>query len=425
MPFSQRRTENFIHELEIQGMTSAKYWKIKVISLFLALVLGSADVAQAQTMPFPQWLDELKAEAVARGVKLSTLEHALAGVQPIKRVIELDRRQPEFTLTFWKYLSNSVNDRRIRRGKELLETHRALLEKVSRKYGVQPRFLVAFWGLESNFGTYTGTFPVVGALVTLAYDPRRAKFFREQLLAALSLINDGHMPSTVKGSWAGAMGNHQFIPTTYRDFAVDFNGDGRRDLWNSLPDIFASAANYLRRSGWDEQYTWGREVRMPRDFDFELSGLDTKKTMSEWQKLGVRRFDGRDLPDVDIKGSLIVPAGFEGPAFLVYKNYRTVLVWNRSIFYAIAVGHLADRLIGGGPLLADRPDNEAPMSRSDVAAMQRLLAKHGYDPGGSDGVIGPLTRKAVKSFQKSRNLPPDGFPSAKFLERLRGAGNTQ
>ena len=406
-------------------MNRSSCCKIKIILFAIILILGSVDAVRAQTLPFPQWLESLKAEAIARGVKASVLEQALAGVQPIKRVIELDRRQPEFTLTFWKYLSNSVNDRRIRRGKQLLENHRTLLERVSRKYGVQPRFLVAFWGLESNFGEYTGTFPVVGALVTLAYDPRRAKFFREQLLAVLSLISDGHMPAIVKGSWAGAMGNHQFIPTTYRDFAVDFNGDGRRDLWNTLPDIFASAANYLRRSGWNEQYTWGREVRLPDRFDFELSGLDTRKTMLEWQMLGVRRFDGRDLPDVDIEGSIIVPAGFEGPAFLVYKNYRTVLVWNRSIFYAIAVGHLADRLIGGGPLLATRPDNEAPLSRANVAAMQRLLTKQGFDPGGTDGVIGPLTRKAIKAFQKSRDLPPDGFPSAGFLVRLRDTASAQ
>ena len=285
--------------------------------------------------------------------------------------------------------------------------------------------MIAFWGLESNFGDFTGKFSVIGALVTLAFDPRRAKFFREQLLAALSLINDGHMAVGVKGSWAGAMGNHQFIPTTYRDFAVDFDGDGRRDLWNSLPDIFASAANYLSRSGWDDRYTWGREIRLPPGFNPEVSALDIRKPLSEWQQLGVRRFDGRDLPAVDLDGSVILPAGFNGPAFLVYKNYRTVLVWNRSIFYAIAVGHLADRINGGGPLLAVRPDNEVTLSRADIIDMQRRLMRRGFDPGAADGTAGPMTRKAIKAFQKSVHLPADGFPSSGLLERLRDTGSSQ
>ncbi len=389
------------------------------VAAAIAAVVVSA-TAHGQDTSFAAWLADLRVEALSRGVRPAVFDDALRGVRPIKRVIELDRRQPEFTLTFWKYLNNSVNQKRIDRGRALLQSHRALLEKVSRKYGVQPRFLVAFWGLESNFGTYTGTFPVVGSLVTLAFDPRRAGFFREQLLAALGLINDGHMTADVKGSWAGAMGNHQFIPTTYRDYAVDFDGDGKRDLWNSLPDIFASAANYLRRSGWDSRRTWGREVRLPEGFDFELAGLDTGKPMSAWQNLGVRRIDGRDLPGVEIDGSIVLPAGSAGPAFLVYRNYRTVLVWNRSIFYAIAVGHLADRLKGSGALLTAQPADEVALSRADVQDLQRRLATLGFDPGGSDGVIGPNTRKAIKAFQKSENLPPDGFPSSELLSRVRG-----
>ncbi|PPR70996.1 MAG: Membrane-bound lytic murein transglycosylase B [Alphaproteobacteria bacterium MarineAlpha3_Bin4] len=401
------------------------YWKIMIISCVAAITLWPAATPQAQPVAFAEWLKELKTEARARGIRPVILDSALAGVRPIKRVIELDRRQPEFTLVFWDYLSNSVNDQRVWRGRKLLAEHRPLLKRVARKYGVQPRFLVAFWGLESNFGDFTGKFSVIGALVTLAFDPRRAKFFREQLLAALSLINDGHMAVGVKGSWAGAMGNHQFIPTTYRDFAVDFDGDGRRDLWNSLPDIFASAANYLSRSGWDDRYTWGREIRLPPGFNPEVSALDIRKPLSEWQQLGVRRFDGRDLPAVDLDGSVILPAGFNGPAFLVYKNYRTVLVWNRSIFYAIAVGHLADRINGGGPLLAVRPDNEVTLSRADIIDMQRRLMRRGFDPGAADGTAGPMTRKAIKAFQKSVHLPADGFPSSGLLERLRDTGSSQ
>lgn len=371
--------------------------------------------------PFEPWLANFKTEAMSRGISASLLERALSNVSPIKRVIELDRHQPEFSLTFWRYITKAVNDVRIRKGRKMLVKHKVLLEKVSKKFGVQPRFLVAFWGLESNFGQYTGIFPVVGALVTLAHDPWRAKFFREQLLAALKLMDQGHIPVDVKGSWAGAMGNHQFIPTTYRDFALDFDGDGKRDLWGSLEDIFASAANYLGRSGWDSKHTWGREVRLPKGFDLSVSGFETRKSLSEWQKLGVRRMDGKNLPAVDIEGSVILPAGYQGPAFLIYKNYRTIMVWNRSILYAIAVGYLADRLVGGEALKTKRPANDVPLSRLDIADIQRRLTAKGFNAGGADGVAGPMTRKAIKLFQQKVLLPADGFPSMGLLERLRGS----
>ncbi len=371
-------------------------------------------------IPFGPWLQELKAEAISRGVRKATLETALAGVQPIPRVLELDRRQPEFTLTLWRYLSRAISDARIAKGRAMLVKHKKLLDKVSAKFGVQPRFLVAFWGLESNFGQYTGTFPVLGALATLAHDQRRAKFFRAQLLAALTLIDQGNFSHRVKGSWAGAMGNHQFIPTTYQGYAYDFDGDGKRDLWTSLPDIFASAANYLSRSGWQGDKTWGREVRLPQGFDFNLSGLNTQKPLSDWQSLGIRRTDGGNLPSVDIAASVILPAGYTGPAFLIYKNYRTILVWNRSLLYAIAVGHLADRIVGGGPLQAKKPANDEPLSRADVKNMQLLLARHGHDAGTPDGVIGPKTRQAIKAYQKRAKLPADGYPNLGLIERLQG-----
>lgn len=376
---------------------------------------------QAQGTSFSQWLEGVRQEALGRGLDPAVIEAALSGVEPIPRIIELDRRQPEFTLTFWKYLEGRVTPGRIQRGRELLVQHRALLEKVQRKYGVQPRFLVAIWGLESNFGDHTGVFPLIGAVATLAHDPRRDKFFRAQLLAALGIMAAKDIPTDVKSSWAGAMGAFQFIPTTYRDFAVDFDGDGRRDLWGSLPDGFASAANYLSRSGWRGNRTWGREVRLPPDFDLNLADMDMQKPLGEWQRLGVRRIDGRDLPRVDIKGSVILPAGFHGPAFMVYQNYRTVLVWNRSLLYAVAVGHLADRLQGKGPLATARR-TEIPLSRADVADLQKRLIERGFDPGGADGVVGPNTRRAIKAFQRSANLPPDGYPSAGLIERLRGTG---
>jgi len=371
--------------------------------------------------PFKQWLEDLKAEASGRGISNELLDRALSDIKPITRVIELDRRQPEFSMTFWSYLTKSVNAARIKKGRDMLVKHKALLGRVSKALGVQPRFLVAFWGLESNFGTYTGVFPVVGALVTLAHDRRRPKFFRDQLLAVLQLIDQGNFSDDVKGSWAGAMGNHQFIPTTYRDFAVDFDGDGKRNLWRSLPDIFASAANYLHRSGWDPKRTWGREVKLPKRIDLAVTGLETLKPLAEWQKLGIRQMNGGPLPKVDIEASVVLPAGYQGPAFLVYKNFRTVMVWNRSIYYAIAVGHLADRLVGAGPLKTKKPIKDVALSRRDVMDIQRRLTALGFDTGGVDGRVGPMTRKAIKAYQSSVYLPADGYPNMGLLERLRGA----
>jgi len=385
------------------------------------LVFSGKPALAATEQPFAEWLEVFRAEALAKGIDNDLLAKALAGVSPITRVIELDRRQPEFTMTLWRYFEWTITEKRIARGRELLKTHASLLRKVERKYGVQPRFLVAFWGLETNFGANFGTFPLVGAVATLAHDARRASFFRAQLLAAMEIIQRGDVAHDAKASWAGAMGNMQFIPTTYRDFAVDFDGDGKRDLWGSLPDVFGSAANYLKRSGWDGTLTWGREVKLPSGFEPDLSGLDRKKPLAEWKKLGLRKADGKPLPVVDIEASLVLPAGMAGPAFLVYRNFHATMAWNRSILYALAIGHLADRLEGGAPLSVKAPADDKPLSRDDVMEIQRLLTGLGCDTGGTDGVAGPMTRKAVKGFQKSNHLPADAYASFGLLERLRNA----
>ena len=398
-------------------------FKRRAAAAVFALSLANPAVAKEVPTPppFEAWLDKLKQDAQKRGVRMEILARALKGVKPILRVIELDRRQPEFTLTLSSYFRKAISDKRIANGKAMLKRHSTLLKRVETKYGVQPRFLVAFWGLESNFGKYTGTFPVVGALVTLAHDRRRAKFFREQLLSALELMDRGHIPTNVKGSWAGAMGNHQFIPTTYKGYAVDFDGDGKRDLWGSLPDIFASAANYLSRSGWQGDKTWGREATIPGNFDISLTGMEIHKTLIQWNKMGVRRNDGRKLPHVDIDASLLVPAGYKGPAFLVYKNYRTILVWNRSHLYALAIGHLADRLIGIGPLKQQPSTADVPLSRANIKALQAALNNLGLNAGVPDGVLGPKTRAAVRAYQETAGLPPDGYATMELVERLRQA----
>jgi membrane-bound lytic murein transglycosylase B len=375
--------------------------------------------AMEQNKPFSEWLMDFQEEAKKKGIPEKFLIATMRGLRPIKRVVELDRRQPEFTLTFWHYLNNSINEKRIRKGKEMLSLHHSILNEISDRYGVSPRFIVAFWGLETNYGEYTGKFPVIAAIATLAHDRRRSSFFRAQLLAALTIMNRGDVDYQIKGSWAGAMGNFQFIPTTYKGFAVDADGDGRRDMWNSYPDMFASAANYLSKSGWQSDWTWGREIKLPQGFSLELSGLNITRPLSLWRKLGVRRIDGSNLTDIEKNASIILPAGYNGPAFLVYQNFKTILKWNRSILYAIAIGHLADRLIGGGPFKSKRPEIELRLSVDDIKDLQRLLSAIGFKVGGFDGIIGPNTRLAIKSYQKKNQLPADGFPTLDLLGRLR------
>lgn len=263
---------------------------------------------------------------------------------------------------------------------------------------------------------------MISALTTLAYDARRSDFFRGQLLGALQIIDNGDIAtSQMTGSWAGAMGQVQFIPSTFLGHAVDADGDERRDLWNSLPDIFSSAANFLSNLGWNDQETWGREVTLPAGFDLELVGFQTKKPIKSWQALGVRRADGRNLPQADVEGSLVLPAGHKGPAFLVYGNFRATLKWNNSIFYAIAVGHLADRIEGKGKLLAKAPANDKPLLRAEIKEIQALLNRLGYEVGAPDGVAGRQTRAGIKAFQRKSAIPADGYADVELLDRLRSA----
>ncbi len=311
------------------------------------LVLGFAGTVSAEQQSFEQWLVELKQEAVSKGISEQTFESAFKDVKPIERIIELDRKQPEFTLTLDQYVSRVVPKRRIKLGKKRLNENRELLEQVAAKYGVQPRFLVAFWGIETDFGRLTGGYSVIAAITTLAYDGRRSAFFRKQLLDALQILEEGHIaPDKMTGSWAGAMGQAQFMPSTFRAYAVDFDGDKRIDLWGSKGDVFASAANYLSQVGWDDDQTWGREIKLPKDFDKSLLGLDTKKSLTEWDALGIRRLSGDNLPDRDLMASVVQPDEDKKFArvYLVYDNYRAIMHWNKSHKFAIAVGTLADSI---------------------------------------------------------------------------------
>jgi membrane-bound lytic murein transglycosylase B len=315
---------------------------------FAALVALGPAAAAANPQDFSGWLDGVRDEARASGISEATLSIALGGIAPVPRVIELDRNQPESTLRFEEYLARIVSEKRVRDGLALMEENAALLQRVAERYGVQPRFIVALWGAESDYGRLTGNFNVLAALATLAYDGRRSAYFRKELLQALRIVDQGHItPAAMTGSWAGAMGQNQFMPSSFLSFAVDFDGDGRRDIWSSRADVFASIANYLSTTGWNGSQSWGRQVRLPAGFDQSLIGLEQRRSLAEWSAMGVRLADGGPLPTAEISGSLAQPAGRGGAAYLVYDNYRTILHWNRSLYFATAVGQLADRFGDG------------------------------------------------------------------------------
>ncbi len=319
---------------------------IIVISGLLIFMMSGIQPALADD--FALWLTELRAEAMSRGISVTTLDRAFAGVKPIKRIIELDRNQPEFKKSFDEYMKLIVTQRRIRKGRKLLKKHGALLKEIQGKYGVHPNFLVAIWGMETNFGTNLGKFPVIASLATLAHDTRRSSFFRNELLHALTILEEGHIDvSNMEGSWAGAMGQPQFMPSTFSSYAVDGDNDGRKDIWSSLPDVFASAANYLSSYDWNRSSTWGVEVTVPDSLDSKLAKIKIRKPLSQWQDLGIRLANGGNLPEADNPASLVLPSGMGGPAFLVYENYRAVYRWNPSHLYALAVCRLADRLAEG------------------------------------------------------------------------------
>jgi len=315
-------------------------------ALVLFLALGTAP-GRGEDADFATWLQGLRGEALGHGISAATFDAAFAHVEPIPRVIELDRKQPEFTLSFAEYLARVVPESRVERGRELLAENRATLDSIGATYGVQPRFIVALWGVESDFGRLTGDYPVIAALATLAYDGRRSRYFRGELLDALRILELGYIDlDTMRGSWAGAMGQNQFMPSSYLRYAVDYGGKGRRDIWGDPADVFASTANYLVHLGWHGDETWGREVRLPAGFDTSLADLAIRKPLAEWSARGVRSADGGPLPARALEASLVLPAGADGPSYLVYDNYRALLGWNRSAFFATAVGLLADRIDG-------------------------------------------------------------------------------
>ena len=392
------------------------------LTLAIAPIIAGPAVADDGAGDFAACLDGLAHQARARAIPDALVDEVIPKLQFQARVIELDRAQPEFVQSFAGYLQGRVSMRRVQQGRLLQLRHQALLERLSREYGVPGHVLVALWGMESDFGGYTGRMPILDSLATLACDPRRSEFFTEQLMTALQLVERESLePGAMRGSWAGAMGQTQFMPTTFYDHAVDGDGDGRIDLWNSPADALASGANLLSNLGWVAGQRWGREVSLPGDFAYENAGMEQPRSLADWAELGVRRADGGPLPLADMDARLLLPQGHAGPAFLVYDNFDVLLGWNRSISFAIAVGHLADRIAGGGALQASFPDEARRMSTAEMAELQRRLADLGHDPGEADGILGPMTRAALRDFQREQGLIADGYPDSRTRARLLGA----
>jgi membrane-bound lytic murein transglycosylase B len=385
----------------------------------IAPLPGMAAVPEGDS-GFAACIAGLQVKARETGISEPVVRDVLGKVERIERVIELDRQQPEFTATFTDYYNRRVTEDRVERGRALLAEHRELLAKVQRDTGVPAHYLVSFWGLETNFGGYFGALPVPAALATLACDERRSTFFTGELLAALQIIDAGDItPERMLGSWAGAMGHMQFLPSVFLQHAVDGDGDGKRDLWGSIPDALASGGNFLRHLGWEAGLRWGREVRLPEAFDYSLAGRDDRQPLSRWAELGVTDVHGNALPNLDLPAALIVPSGHKGPVFLVYRNFDVIMRWNRSEFYALAVGRLADRIAGGGPLSRPPPVVTGRISADDVRQLQMDLASLGFDVGEADGIAGPATRRALSRFQASRERIADGHLDAEILAAVR------
>ncbi len=368
---------------------------------------------------FARWVADFRASALAAGIGEATLHAALDGVHYLPRVVELDRAQPEFTRTVWDYLDSAVSPRRVALGQEKLLQVRADADAAAARYGVPPEIVVAIWGLESNYGGNYGDIPTLDALATLGYEGRRGTWARGQLLAALQILQSGDIaPSQMIGSWAGAMGQTQFLPSAFLAYAVDADGDGRRDIWGSMADVVASTANFLARSGWQAGQPWGLEVRLPADFDVARADPELRQPTARWAAEGVSTPDGTPLPDFD-DGAIFLPAGRRGPAFLVGPNFRAILRYNNSTSYALAVGLLAQRLAGGAGVQAPWPRDLGALTRSQLCALQTALNERGFASGTADGLMGPATRDALRRYQRSLGLPADGYPTLELLLQLQ------
>lgn len=368
---------------------------------------------------FERWVSSFRPRAFSAGITPTIFDRALRDARYNPEVIRLDRSQAEFTKTVWEYLDGAVNDNRISTGRQKMGQYANTLASIESRYGVPREIVVAIWGMESNFGANRGKTRIIPALATLAYDGRRGPFFEDQLIAALRIIQAGDVDAAhMVGSWAGAMGHTQFMPTSFLTHAVDFNGDGRRDIWSDDPtDSLASTAAYLAKSGWKQGQPWAVEVRLPSNFDFAQSGKSVRKSGAEWASRGVSRIGGGNLPG--FTGSILTPAGARGPAFFISDNFRAISTYNNSDNYVLAVGILADRIAGRSGVQGAWPRSDTPLSSAQKSEIQRRLNALGFDAGKVDGNLGSQSADAIRAFQRTRGLVPDGYATTALLAALR------
>lgn len=393
-------------------------------SLLASLNAIAQDQVEESALPSPevtsfqQCISELQTRALSSGVSSQVTDKVLGNAKYREKIISFDRNQPEFVQTFTDYFEKRVTSWRIEQGQKMLVKHADFLAQLTQKYGIPGSYLLAFWGLETNFGSYKGTSPVIDSLATLACDNRRSTYFSSELIQALLLIDREKLEvKDMLGSWAGAMGHTQFMPSAYMKYAQDGDRDGQINLWDSEQDALASAANFLQNLGWRSGYKWGREVSLPEDFDYHLAGKDSPKSLSFWAQQGITQVDGSSLGTGELQGALLVPTGYHGPAFLAYPNFDVILRWNNSEYYGIAVGHLADRIAGKPKLSRDLP--ELPnYTSSQMQQLQHKLNQLGFDVGKADGILGPGTRKGVRGFQLSQGMVADGYPGKKVYDAL-------
>ena len=377
----------------------------------------ASDAANAQA--FADWVTRFRADARAAGIGEATLHSAFDGVQQLPQLIELDRAQPEFTRAVWDYIDTAVSPQRIASGKSKMQQVRSEADAAAARYGVPASILVAIWGMESNYGGNYGNTPTIDALATLGFEGRREEWARKELMAALTILQNGDIArDRMIGSWAGAMGQTQFLPSNFLAYAVDADGDGRRDIWGSMADVMASTANFLSRSGWRADQPWAVEVRLPAGFDYGRADPTVRQSGGQWIAEGVQPIDARPMPML-ADASILLPAGATGPAFLVGANFRAILRYNNSTSYALAVGLLSQRIAGGAGVVAGWPRELPALSRTDLMALQTALNARGFASGSPDGVMGPATRDGIRGYQRSAGLPADGYPTDALLRRLQ------
>lgn len=368
---------------------------------------------------FEQCRATLHKNATAEGFSTFILDEVIRDLKPLERVIKLDRSQPEFTESFAGYVRKRVSEYRVDTGRRMLAEHSVLLNKLTQQYGVPARYIVAFWGLETNYGGYKGKIEILNALATLACDPRRSRYFTQELNNLFSLLDDQRVQrEQLLGSWAGAMGNMQFMPTTLINYGIDADGDGKLNVWDSLPDALTSAANYLQKIGWNKEEIWGRKVELPKNFAFAEAELETAYPLSHFKKLGITKSYNRPLPNYDTQAKLILPSGHLGPAFLVYDNFSIIMKWNYSQSYALAVGLLADQLININHGLDAYSAEPHHFTNEHLKLLQEKLLAKGFDIGKPDGIWGPKSRKIMQQYQLKNKLVADGFPNQEVFNAL-------